>query len=384
MAFTPEKPKRKGKPYQQSPMRIVIASVLLLGIALMGLIFFMPSNPISSESMVVGVLEERVVVSQSTPIARDITSIALAPDGMQFAISIWDAGRSYIEIRSMDQANSLFSDVLRLDMEERIITTLHYRANGQEIAAFSQNNSLLIFLDAGTGEELRRIENISHVAFSPDDRYMVANRASADLASNEVLTLNMDTGAQLTSYTMPEGAYVFLLAISPTARRVAMAMYDGMNYVVGLLDTDTATLLPTRYDVMVPAFWLGFTPDGESVVFSTDEGLSMRDLNSLEQRMWPVQEVGWVQSVAFSGPWMALSGDLPAQGPGLWVQRWQMTDILQPDENYYSPILLGRPDHTVMGLAFSADGRYLLSAGRDGSVRMFDMETLSLISELRV
>ncbi len=116
-----------------------------------------------------------------------------------------------------------------------------------------------------------------------------------------------------------------------------------------------------------------FTPDGKYVLSSggdADTTLRLYETDTGKQvRQYP-GHTGWVWKVVFSPDGKKIAS---AGCNDFSFRIW--------DTESGKPLLLGANAHkgNVVGIAFSPDGKHLLTSGRDGTVKLWDVDTGKLL-----
>ncbi len=169
--------------------------------------------------------------------------------------------------------------------------------------------------------------------------------------------------------------------IATIARWVAEgARYDGgspgEDWTVVLRKSQQITI-PTAYPATVPITALEFSPDGSTIAASgyheitfwkTADGALVSRLTGLAERIY---------DIAYSpdGKWMATaSGD-----PGIFgvVKLWR------PEPTGCKPVRdLVETQDVVFSVAFSPDNKKIATAGADRTIRIFEVETGKLLSQI--
>jgi WD40 repeat protein len=210
---------------------------------------------------------------------------------------------------------------------------------------------------------------VNYVTFSPDGKTLASGSNDSTIRLWNVAT-HRQIGQPLSGST----GWVWWLAFSPDGKTLA----SGDNGTVRLWNVATHRQIdpPITGDTGNVAS-VAFSPDGKTLASGSDDG-TLRFWSVATHRQIGVSITGpWaaVWAVAFSpdGKTLASGTGLgeaaaPGAGPGA-IQLWDVA----------THRLIGRPltGHTdaVVDVAFSPDGKSLVSSSFDGTVRLWDVTT---------
>lgn len=322
---------------------------------------------------------------QPTVIARRLSDVSIAPDGRTFAIAGQNFDGASAEVRQMAVDSNLSSQrIAYVDPGFEVGKTV-FNADGSRIAtmpgliSFSGLNVTHIF-DTQSGQQLSAFQ-ASDVDFSRDGRWLASvNGATLELRSASSFeveqTLNLDSMGMLVRF-------------SPDASKIAAVRdTNGAGFVVRVWDMNNLETSLKEYAVQGRfVFDMNFSPNSQLLVLATDPNVQVVDLNDSSYRLWNLDDMRFF-AATFSpdGNWLVAGGGNTTGGNSqIAVWNWGETSILNPDDNWYNPMFLYGHVHDVTSLEFMPNNNsQILSSGRDGTIRMWNLETLQQISELRM
>jgi WD40 repeat protein len=216
------------------------------------------------------------------------------------------------------------------------------------------------------------------VTFSPNGNLL----ATSDV-NHEIHIWQVADGKKLATCRVEEG-WVWAIAFSPDGQTLA----SSANRSIHLWDVQTGQCLSTLGDYTGRIFSLSFRPDGRLLASGGEDGLvNLWEIATGNLLTTLVGHCDEVRSVAFSadGDWLA-SGSYDRT-----VRLWQIEGRWQGDDDkgqtiapatsqnpefrtQNSLILAGHADW-VWSVAWSPDGRTLVSSSSDRTLKLWDLQT---------
>ncbi|HVO42117.1 MAG TPA: TIR domain-containing protein, partial [Aggregatilineales bacterium] len=301
-----------------------------------------------------------------------IYAVAVSPDGKMIltgdetgAATLWDrASGQLIRKLVLDPSVKYGGDVM----------AVAFSPDGRFALTGSAGDGAVTLFDVGTGQLVQKYEGhtdyVTGVAFSPDGNTIVSSSGDRTIRIWET-----QTGKQLERFDNSD--IVFAVAFSPDGRYIASGNGDNQAHLF---------LISTGTEVRQFA---GHTDSVRSVAFSPDSRYLVTGSDDNTARLWDVQSgqqlslfighsgspimdehgnpyPGTVDAVAFSpnGRYV-LTG-----GADATARLWAILDRL-----YLSH------EGAVDSIAYSPDGRYFVSGGEDKTVRLWDASTGKEIRE---
>jgi WD40 repeat protein/serine/threonine protein kinase/energy-coupling factor transporter ATP-binding protein EcfA2 len=293
-----------------------------------------------------------------------VYSLTTSPDGQQIAagdgagsIHLWDMS-SGIRITRIEAAHS------------DVVYTLAYTPDGQYLAS-GGGDSLIRLWDAKTmepiGEPLAGHESlVLTLAFTPDGTTL----ASAGVDRNIILW-DVPSGTLLDQFDSGHTERIRSLAFSPNGQFMATGSADES---VRLWNTETFEPVGEPLKGHAEAVWsVAFSGDSHKLISSSGD----EDTPQHSRIVWNLEAVpalmnsavkrnSDVLAVAVSpdGSHIATAGGIESGDSSI-----QIVDMVTGEPS----ILLTGHERYVTGLVYSPDGRSLISASADGTVRIWDL-----------
>ncbi len=273
-----------------------------------------------------------------------LETLAISADGRRVAAGGWN-GLAKIWTLDGDQP-----PVVIAHGPTSVVNAAALAPDGKLVATGSSDREggYLRLWDAASGQLVRRLEGhadaVTSVAFSRDGQRLLTGSYDATAR-----LWNVATGELIRTFAGHDW-WVWSAAFSPDERRIVTASHDG-SAIVWTTDTGEAVSVPftghRKDGSQTPVFVAVFSPDGRRVASG---GLDNRVL------IWDPDEL---QPFDYA---RAIAGQKPAQQPF---------------------VALSGHKAAVHALAFSRDGKRLVSGSHDNTVVVWDAETCAMIKTLR-
>jgi len=252
------------------------------------------------------------LIQTQVPVVSPVSSLRFSPDGTVLAIG------GYREVRLIEAASS------------------------KPIATLSGNP-----------------DYIRSIVFSPDGK-RIAAAGGAPQSHGEISIWNVQSHQILTTIQGHKDC-IYSVAWSPDGKLIASASYDRM---VKLWDASTGKELRNLQDHIDAVFAVAFSPDGKRLASaSQDRTVKIWDV-ATGKRLYTLSDAAdGLTSIAYSP-----SGDkVAAAGYDKTIYVWDLSDA----DGRLSQSLIA-DEESLLALVWSPDGKVIVTASSDGSIRFRD------------
>jgi WD40 repeat protein/serine/threonine protein kinase len=288
-----------------------------------------------------------------------LLTVAFSPDGKTLAF-----GGTGNAVRLIDlEAKPPREQTWKQRGPESNVQSLAFSPDGKLLACLKADGSILLW-DAAAGAELRPLPspNSRVVAFSPDGTLLAA---AGEVNNSAVVRIwKVATGQLLFTFLTPGSREAWSVAFSPDGKTLAAGMESGE---VHLFDVASGWQVATLSEHGGPVRWLGFHPDGRSLVVAgplTDNSIFVWDLATRKEP----RRLSGHGSEVLSGAWRADGRLLITAGSTDGTVRLWDPSGDRPRSKALAVIPPKVP--WLHGIALSPEGRHLAVCNPDGTVHV--------------
>ncbi|MCL2443636.1 MAG: caspase family protein [Treponema sp.] len=303
--------------------------------------------------------------------SNGIRAAAFSPDGKQIiscsggAITLWDVATGK-EIRTI------------IGHENNDVFSVAFSPDGRHFISGSTNNTIRLW-DTATGREIRTFTEVSgwvwSVSFSPDGRQIICS------SGNTIKLWDITTGREIRTFT-GHTDFIYSVAFSSDGRLIISGAYDN---TIKLWDTTTGREIRTLNGHTHPVYSVAFSPDGRQIISGSGNHTYSSAGNFISGsgiiKLWDVnsgREIRTFNGHSHNVMSVAFSPDGKQIVSGSWDNTIILWDVASGQEikvfsGYTSP---------VGSVAISPDGRQVITATRasiettgtlDNTIKLWDI-----------
>lgn len=238
------------------------------------------------------------------------------------------------------------------------VASLRFSPDGKLLAVGGYRDVRII--EPASGNVLASLSGMTDyvrsLAFSPDGKRIAAAGGAPQLFG-EIKIWDV-LSHQLLKTIQGHKDCIYSIAWSPDGKLIASGSYDRM---IKLWDPDTGKELRNLQDHIDAVFAVAFSPDGKRLASaSQDRTVKIWDVPS-GKRLYTLSDASdGLTSVAFSPS----GNEVAAAGYDKTIYVWQ----LAADDGHLSQSLIADQD-SMLALVWSPDGKTIVTASSDGSIR---------------
>jgi eukaryotic-like serine/threonine-protein kinase len=294
-----------------------------------------------------------------------ISALAFSPDGLRLATASLD--------RSVKVWDTTTGELLHTFSHSGTVLCVAFSPDGLRLASAGEDKTVHIW-DATPGHEDREVLGLrGHtdlcgcVAFSPDGLRLASASADRTIRIWDATPLREDEGKESLIFTQHSDDEIRSVAFSPDGRWIASA---GQSALVKVWDAATGRPSLEFNGNTLIIFGLAWQPDGQRIAAAGSDGrqqtVKVWDVRNPRQPAFALPPGQEYFAVAFSpdGKYLVtgrLNGD---------VEVW--------DAGIGRPVgILGAHDGEVRAVVFSSNGKHLASASPHGEVKLWDATRLN-------
>jgi WD40 repeat protein len=283
--------------------------------------------------------------------------------------------KSWIDAGALGPASNESASVLKTPSASEIrpevnvvspVTSVKFSPDGNVLAIGGYKQVRLI--DAASGKLLATLaghaDSVRSIAFSPDGKLLAA-AGGAPQSEGEIKIWDMQSH-QLLKTMRGHKDCIYSIDWSPEGKLIASGSYDKM---VKLWEVDTGRELRTLQDHIDAVFAVAFSPDGKQLA-SASQDRTVKIWNvATGRRLYTLSDaLDGLTSIAFSA-----SGDqVAAGGYDKTIYIWHLAE----EDGRLTQALIA-DEESLLAMAWSPDGKTIVTASADGSIRFRDAATLN-------
>jgi WD40 repeat protein len=297
-----------------------------------------------------------------------ISALAFSPDGGRLASASLD--------RSVKVWNTTTGECLRTLPHPGNVLCVAYSPDGRRLASAGEDKAVHVW-DAETGREVLSLRGHTDlcqcVAFGPGGRRLASASADGTVRIWDATPLREDEGPKPLTFTGHGDEEIRGAAFSPDGRWIASADMGGD---VKVWDAATGRVRVQFKGDTVVVFGLAWHPDGRRIASAGSDG------RRHTVKVWDVRTGELIFQLPPGPEYFAVA----FSPEGRYLVTGRVNGAVQVwDARTGDPVgKLGTHDGEIRAVVFSPDGRYLASTSPPGQVKLWDATRLNEKQEPRL
>ena len=294
-----------------------------------------------------------------------VSALAFSPNGGRLASASFD--------RKVNVFDTTTGELLHTFLHTGNVDCVAFSPDGRRLASAGEDKTVRIW-DATTGREVLALRGHTGrcgcVAFSPDGRRLASASTDGTIRFWDATPLHGNEGQEIRTFT-EHSDDIYTVAISPTDGRIASAGYDALVKVWDARTGQVSAEFPGHTAVV---FCVAWQPDGRRIASAGSDG------RRHSVKVWDArsrQEVLTIRAEQdrFAVPYFAVA--FSPDGRYLVTGKGNGALQIWDSQNGRAVATLGAHRSEIRGVVFSRDGRRLASASSDGDVKLWDVTRLT-------